>query len=149
MSKHYFELPDGLIIETDSPDAWRNHTKLSTAEGKRKHREHAKTKLREMLQPGDTVYCVLRHVSASGMSRRIDLYKIAENKPVYLTGYAAAALEWSRHKDGPMIVTGCGMDMGFHAVYSLAATLFRDDESNKGPDGKTRGVGYALEHKWL
>ncbi len=29
--------------------------------------------LREMLKPGDTVYCVLRHRAASGMSRVIDL----------------------------------------------------------------------------
>ncbi len=33
----------------------------------------ALAKLRKMLKPGDTVYCILRHRAASGMSRTIDL----------------------------------------------------------------------------
>jgi hypothetical protein len=32
-------------------------------------------------------------------------------------------------------VHGCGMDMGFHAVYELSGALFGD--------------GYSLKHKWL
>jgi hypothetical protein len=33
------------------------------------------------------------------------------------------------------LVQGCGMDMGFHVVYSLSQTLFND--------------GYALKQRWL
>lgn len=43
--------------------------------------EESKTRLKEMLHEGDTIYTVLRHVSASGMSREIDVYLIRENEP--------------------------------------------------------------------
>ena len=48
-------------------------------------RQEAIEHLRTMLQPGDTVYTVLRNVSRSGMSRGIDLYMIQDNKPVWIT----------------------------------------------------------------
>jgi hypothetical protein len=103
-------------------------------------RTEALETLRGILSKGDTVYTVLRHVSTSGMSRRIDLYVIQDNKPRYLTGYVAAALEYTRQmgKDG-MTVSGCGMDMGFSVVYNLSAALYGHD--NRG--------GYALSHEWL
>lgn len=90
-------------------------------------RDEWRDKLRNMLKPGDTVYTVLRHVSRSGMSRRIDLYTISDGAPVFITGMAAAAMgmRWDNDKGG-IIVGGCGMDMGFHLVYNLSATLFPD-----------------------
>lgn len=96
--------------------------------------EHLET-LRGILKPGDTVHTVLRHVSSSGMSRRIDLYKVEHDGPRYgtdlrfLTGYAAAVLgyRWDdRNGKHGLVVGGCGMDMGFHVVYSLARVLFPD-----------------------
>jgi len=48
--------------------------------------------LRSMLKPGDTVYTVLRHVSRSGMTRGIDCYVIADNRPVWITGYVGHAI---------------------------------------------------------
>jgi hypothetical protein len=115
--------------------------------------------LRKWLKPGDTVYTVLRHVSKSGMSRRIDLYKITKDGPLFLTGYAARAIDsrWDC-EDGGIIVGGCGMDMGFHLVYTLGRVLFpkgfkvgrkgtharNGDKSGHDNDG-----GYALNHCWL
>lgn len=86
-------------------------------------RAEAIARLHEVLKPGDTVHTVLRHVSRSGMQREIDLYKIENNEPRWLTGYACNALGW-RRKGDHMVLRGCGMDMGFHAVYSLSRVLF-------------------------
>lgn len=113
--------------------------------------------LRKWLKPGDTVFTVLRHVSSSGMTRRIDLYKFENNEPVYLSGYAAKVLGDRRHKDGGIVVGGCGMDMGFHLVYSLSRRLFPGGfdlpKGKRGRNGDTSGHdndgGYALNHRWL
>lgn len=55
--------------------------------------------------------------------------------------WTAAALLGYRvdDHDGGMIVQGCGMDMGFHIVYGLSATLYGH---------KDRG-GYAISHRWI
>jgi len=123
---------------------------------RKQEREQAIEQLQKLLKPGDKVYTVLRHVSASGMSRRIDLYTIKDNRPIYLTGYAAKALGLRRSpkKEG-VTVGGCGMDMGFHLVYELSGVLFRDGfkVNGVGRNGDTSGHdndgGYALKHEWL
>ena len=93
-----------------------------------KERTEWAEKLRKLVHPGDTVYTVLRHVSSSGMSRRIDLYIIGKDRrPMFISGMAAAAMgmRWDRDKGG-IHVSGCGMDMGFHLVYNLSYVLFPD-----------------------
>jgi hypothetical protein len=106
---------------------------------KRKRDPEAAARLREWLKPGDTVYCILRHKSASGMQRIIQLVKWDKEADRFLfLGYnAAAALGWTYSDSHEGVkVDGAGMDMGFHLVYTLAAVLFD-------------GNGYALESKWL
>lgn len=101
--------------------------------------------LRERLKPGDRMYTVLRSVSRSGMCRRIDLYKVHEGRMLFLTGHAAAVLGWTwDRKRGGIRVSGCGMDMGFHLVYTLSGVVFRD----AFPD-KHRDPGYCLQQEWL
>jgi hypothetical protein len=119
----------------------------------------AMSRLRKLLKPGATVYTVLRHVSASGMSRRIDLYCFHKNQPVYLSGYAGRVLDMRRHKDGGLVVGGCGMDMGFHVVYELGRTLYpkgfvpakcgRHGRNGSDPNEVDTDGGYALRHEWL
>ena len=95
-------------------------------------RDEAIKNLRDTLQPGDTIYTVLRHVSRSGMSRTIDVYIIRDNEPRYLSYWAAHALGWTLNngnKEG-IKVGGCGMDMGFHLVSSLSYALFGLKEEN-------------------
>lgn len=83
--------------------------------------------LREWLKPGDTVYTVVRHVSRSGMMRVIDALILDNGTPRHLNYHIARVLDWSESKDRDGIkVDGCGMDMGFHLVYSLSSVLFRD-----------------------
>lgn len=109
--------------------------------------EEARERLREWLQPGDVVYTILKHVSSSGMNRRIAVKLIRAN-PEWeggveirdLTWNVAQALGWRFHEPSESIsVTGCGQDMGFHLVYTLASVLFPGEEHN----------GYALTQKWL
>lgn len=86
--------------------------------------------LRKLLKPGDTVYCILRRVSSSGMLRVIDLcipYKPRGRALTLLNiGWQAATvcnMPWDRDRYGAK-VGGCGMDMGFHFVYSLSDALY-------------------------
>lgn len=89
-----------------------------------------------------TVYTILRRVSASGMTRHISL-KIAQGGEIYdITYNAALALGDKLHNvDGhnTIKVNGCGMDMGFHLVYSLSSVLFH---------GQDR-AGYKIAQRWL
>ena len=95
------------------------------------------------LKRGETVHCILRHVSRSGMQRVIQLVVFRKNQPLWI-GYAAAKLlgyRYDENREG-IIVGGCGMDMGFHLVYNLSNALFclkkYDHDS-----------AYALKHSWL
>lgn len=105
----------------------------------KEEKAHAKEMLLRYLQPDSTVYTVLRHVSQSGMQRRIDLFSIGqhEGKPYmqYLSGYAAALMEGRLSKKQGIVVNGCGMDMGFHLVSNLSYYLF-------GKEGQ-------LRHSWI
>lgn len=87
-------------------------------------------RLKGFLSAGDTVYCITKHVSRSGMQRRLDLYTFKADesgtlRTYWLTWLAAKALGW-RVKDDTLVVDRCGMDIHFHAVYELAAVLFGD-----------------------
>jgi hypothetical protein len=95
---------------------------------KEKERQAAIARLRELLKPGDTVRTVLRHVSRSGMSRSISTLILHTDGSADVSDYSglvARALGWPfDEKHGGVKVAGCGMDMGFHLVYSLSYTLF-------------------------
>lgn len=99
-------------------------------------RADAQAKLREWLKPGDTVYTILRSVSRSGMSRTIGVVLLQPDNrggtrplvdlhPNWLVSQAVGLRMSAKDRDG-VVVGGCGMDMGFHLVYSLSASLFRD-----------------------
>lgn len=137
------------------------------AHEERSERASALHKLRGMLPPGSTVYTVLRHVSRSGMSRRIDVYSIAidassgEPHMHYLSGYVATALGYQRHDSGALVVGGCGMDMGYSVVHNLSYALH--GMKDMGPDASSAGAsgrpfaptpeqycsGYSLRHEWI
>ena len=79
------------------------------------------------LVDGSTVYAKVNKVSASGMSRNIGLYIVdqKEGRPIDISYHAAKALEWPYREgyDGGVRVSGCGMDMLFHTVYSLSYAM--------------------------
>jgi hypothetical protein len=151
MAKQYYvRLPyTGTIMETERLDLWPEAEVIPAAKAKEEMRSQAVKELRTMLKPGATVYTVLRHCSASGMSRRIDLFVIRKGCPVCITSYAAKAMGDRVSKDGGIVVGGCGMDMGFHLVYNLGRSLWPNGASKgRGSKPDTDG-GYALNHRWL
>jgi hypothetical protein len=92
---------------------------------KEKERKEYQDRLREILEPGDMVFTILRHVSASGMSRNLDLVVIKDNEPMRLTYWVAKAAGFTyNEKKEALVVGGCGMDMGFHVVYNLSRYLW-------------------------
>jgi len=108
-------------------------------------------KMIDTLNPGDTVYTVLRHVSKSGMIRDISLYIIRDNEPLNITWHVADRLKMNVKNNG-IRIKGCGMDMGFHLVYGLGSALWPDGTDR--PHGIRNGVpdsegGYALKQRWL
>lgn len=104
----------------------------------------AEARLRNLCPKGETVYTILRHVSASGMMRHIDLYVIRDNKPVYISGFVARYLDRKTHKHGAVKIQGCGMDMGFALVYDLSMVLYSNEDGSFNADG-----AYALNHEWI
>ena len=122
--------------------------------------EETKTKLLELIEPGSTIYTILRHVSASGMSRVIDVLMIGGEGKIYNIAYNVAKLlddKLDKKYDG-IKIGGCGMDMGYHIVHSLGNALFGVGEEVKkfkhktgrnGDKGYETTGGYLLEHKWL
>ena len=119
----------------------------------------ARAELARMLRPGDTVYTRLEHVSRSGMTRRISVMVMRENEPQNITYTVAHALgdgpSFDRSRHDGLRVNGCGMDMGFHLVYSLGRVLFPDGfpvtgvGRNGDTPGHDRDGGYALRHRWI
>lgn len=112
-------------------------------EGTKKRKEQderadAIAKLRAWLPPGSEVHTVLRHVSRSGMFRRISLLAVVDGELVNLDYFAGKALRLTGHGGEGLPARGCGMDMGFHLVYELSHVLF--------PDG-FGCIGYG--DKWL
>lgn len=118
--------------------------------------------LREMLTPGTDVYVVQRSRARSGMSRRLSLFVIrpgahirgefaAGDNPApdpqdyYLqsiTWHVANVTGWNLNENRELLVTGGGMDMHFHTVYTLGRHLWPNGiggDSHAGRDG-----GYAL-----
>ncbi len=69
-----------------------NPNKPTKAE-RAQRRDWAESYLRKILAPGATVYYTVRHVAASGMSRTIDFYAVAEGRLAYLSGALAHLLK--------------------------------------------------------
>jgi hypothetical protein len=115
--------------------------------------EESRDHLRAMLKPGLEILCVLRHCSKSGMQRVIDLKVIVDGEIRGIGWSAAIAMgdRFDRNREG-IVVGGCGMDMGFHLVYNLGATLW--PKGTEKPHGTRNGEpdtsgGYALKSRWI
>ena len=110
-------------------------------------REGAIEKLRALFAGDDkpVIHTITRHVSASGMSRDISLIYVKEGAIHNITYWGALALDWKlSEKSGnrAIRVGGCGMDMGFHTVYTLSRVIYRDTATKIDP-------GYVLNQAWL
>lgn len=114
---------------------------------KKQEREQEQARAREdllALMAGDerpTIGTILRHCSASGMSRDISLY-YKDTNITYLAGVAMGDKIKNSNGFNAIRVNGCGMDMGFHLVYGLSITLFC-------PDKYDHDSAYKLNQRWL
>lgn len=148
-------------------------TLTKTETGLRKQRA-IETLLSFDIRPGSTIYTTLLHTSRSGMMRVIKVIVPGDGQVFDLSGAAARAVgaRYDDHRGG-VIMTGCGMDMGYAVVYDLSRVLFADgfactgvidgprrcpsnDHSNERGDdadwtpGRIHSdPGYALHHQWL
>jgi len=76
------------------------------------------------------------------MNRSISFYTIRKNQPLKLDYHIARILDYKHDKNnGGLKINGCGMDMGFHVVYSLSNVIFKKN--------KKREQGYNLKQQWL
>lgn len=99
--------------------------------------------LRAWIKPGDRIYTILRHVSSSGMSRRISLVLVVKGEPRYLDFHVGRVLDYKRPERGDGLqVGGCGMDMGYHLVHNLGYALF--SEPAMADNAKGRKLREAL-----
>mgnify|MGYP003151226716 CR=1 FL=1 len=109
---------------------------------KEQEKQEALETLRKMIPEGSTVFTVLRKVSQSGMSRNISLVVFKDDGQRQYTLHpnytASKLLGWKlveKWGHSAIRVSGCGMDMGFHLVYTLGQILYGD--------------GYKLKQEWL
>ena len=91
-------------------------------------------------EDGTTIYTTIRSVTKSGMSRAISCFIITteEDGSNYIQNinyFVGISLGLKRHKDGGLIVRGCGMDMGYKIVSDLSHLIMSDE--------------YALKQRWL
>jgi len=103
------------------------------------------------------IYTVLRSVSRSGMSRKIDVYYFKGDSKIYLNYHIATLTSFTLDRQsGAVKVGGCGMDMGFNLVYNFSYALFSGEDIAKfkikgrnGDEFETKDAGYILNQEWL
>lgn len=140
MSIVYMRDSSGSVFQTGNPEYHKDAENLGGGQkGYAARQEYIKSVLREMIKPGDTVYTNVNSVSSSGMSRNISCYIVKSGKIRNIDHLVSDACGVSEGKHGGLQISGCGMDMCFHAVYSLGRALFPDGFGTEGknPAGKT------------
>lgn len=151
--QYYLRAPSGEVFHSEHPEFHKECENLGAgAKGKAARAEYCTAELRQLLVPGAKVYCILRSVSASGMSRAISLYVKSAGDMRNIDSLIADALGYKLAKQTGVLVSGCGMDMGFLLVDSLGCALWPDGigtpHSSRNGTPDTDG-GYALKHVWL
>ena len=147
----FFRNAQGEVYESYNGQPWQpEDVAVSHKGGESTQKEQAKQHLRKLLKPGKTVYTILRHRSASGMSRSISLVIPTKDGIQSLDYWIAQAQGESMDmRNGGLKVSGCGMDMGFHLVYNLGRMLYPQGVK-KGRGGQPdKDGGYAFKHQWL
>lgn len=97
--------------------------------------------LKEILQPGDAVYTIVKSVAKSGMSRTISCYVIKDNEPRWISRLVAKATDSNYDDDKEAVkIGGCGMDLGFALVYELSRALFPDGFAPMDHNGRVVGI---------
>lgn len=77
------------------------------------------------------IFCILKGLSRSGMSRKMDFFSFYSDKngriqKVYLNYFISQLCGYKQDNNGHLKVSGCGMDMGFSVVSNLSEVLYND-----------------------
>lgn len=152
MKPYYMKTAAGDVFSTSFPEYHKECKQLTRAEGEKLYRAQVLTEAKRKIKPGQKIYCTLRHVSSSGMSRRISLHTVHKGELIPLDHTAAILTGRTLSDKGGIVCNGCGMDMGFDLVYSLGYAIWpkgtpkAHGTRNGEPD---RDGGYALKHSWI
>ena len=151
-TEHSHERLHALVREGKAAWAANRHGRVEAA------RAEACATLRSMIKPGDSVYVTLKHVSRSGMYRRIAVLVSVGGEVANVSGLVAEAIG-AKSTVGAVGVGGCGMDMGFKIVYDLGRVLFPDGgplecspragQERRAGETIERDGGYLLKHRWI
>jgi len=98
-------------------------------------KERAKAFLKDWFPKGSTAHTTVVHVARSGMSRHIKVFAISGERIQNISYHVAKLLDWRFTNKEAVFVGGCGMDMGFHLIYTLSSKLYDD--------------GYAIKQSWV
>lgn len=152
MPKFYMQNTNGRVIVTDYPQYHADAKRLPKAEGERLYREQFRADVLTYLKPGATVYTCLRHVSGSGMSRRISVHIVRDGELCDITYPVSVVTGYKISDKGGIVMSGCGQDMGFALVYALGCALW--PKGTPEPHGTRNGEpdsdgGYALRQTWM
>jgi hypothetical protein len=117
---------------------------LSKKAQKEQERESARAYLLSILerQEKPTLYTNLKSVSSSGMSRDMKVLAVVDGEIVDVTYYVGKLdIGTIKERNGQRVIRvgGCGMDMGFHVVYTVSAILYGYED---------RGA-YTIHHEWI
>jgi len=117
---------------------------LSKKAQAQQEKEEARAFLLSILesQKTPTLYTNLKHVSSSGMSRDMKVLAVIDEQIRDVTWYVARlGVGTLKERNGQRVIRvgGCGMDMGFHVVYTVSALLYGYEE---------RGA-YTIRHEWI
>lgn len=146
---YYMKDSTGFVFETPHPALHKDAQRITKKEGEALLKEQSRAALLQIVKPGQTVSTVLHHVSRSGMLRRISLY-VGDGGDVRCIDHYAATVTGHKESDkGGIVMTGCGMDMGFALVYALGAALWPNGTKEPHSSRNVGAGGYALNHKWL
>lgn len=131
-------------------------------EVKARERAEAIDYLLPLCPPGTTIDVILRSVSRSGMMRQLSLLVVdQEGRLRDITYRVSLAIDNPTNDRGYLSMGGCGMDMGFAAVYSLSYALHGYESKGQGIEAERQGrplrdtdpenyrAGYTLRHNWL
>ena len=98
-------------------------------------KERAKAFLKDWFPKDSTAHTTVVHVARSGMSRHIKVFAISGERIQNISYHVAKFLNWRYTDKEAVFVGGCGMDMGFHLIYTLSSKLYDD--------------GYAIKQSWV
>ena len=99
------------------------------------------------IRPTETIYTIMRHVSASGMYRTIDVVIIRKTQPMIISYDVAMATGHRFDKKHHAIgMGGCGYDIGFEIVSSISHLLWPKGIIRSGEFVHSSSI---LQHRWI